>query len=115
MTPNELEMFKIKNSNMHVTYTPRPKFSSLFEIWPNFGKSALNDPKMTLTGSTSKAPICILWCFLLLALGSRGIFLNTPHRVGRFVVDARYARRRVVSSVSGRREPSDGFCARRDE
>ncbi len=26
MTPNDLDMFKVKNTNMHATYTPRPKF-----------------------------------------------------------------------------------------
>ncbi len=33
---------------------------AIFELQPNFGKSALNDPKMTLTCSRSKVPIWIL-------------------------------------------------------
>ena len=27
--PNDLDMFKVKNTNMHATYTLRPKFSSI--------------------------------------------------------------------------------------
>ncbi len=29
MTPNDLDMFKVKNSNIHATSTPGPKFSSV--------------------------------------------------------------------------------------
>ncbi len=29
MTPNYLDRFKVKNTNMHTTYTPGPKFSSI--------------------------------------------------------------------------------------
>ncbi len=29
MTPNDLDMFKVKTTNMHSIYTPRPKFSSV--------------------------------------------------------------------------------------
>ena len=54
--------------HMLTTYTPRPKFSSVsfcdepqvFELWPNIGKSAPNDPQITLTCSRLKAHICIL-------------------------------------------------------
>ncbi len=118
VTPNDLDMLKVTNTNMHATYTPedqifirfalrwaefelhpnfekkvhwmtpkwswhvqdhrymhmlttytpRPKFSSVsfcdepqvFELWPNIGKSAPNDPQITLTCSRLKAHICIL-------------------------------------------------------
>ena len=52
MTPNDLDMFKDKNANMHATNTPRgPNFRpfalrwAVFELRPNFRKSALNDLK----------------------------------------------------------------------
>ena len=52
MTPNDLDMFKVKNTNMHVTYTPEAQIfvlfalrSAVFELWRNFQKSAPNDHK----------------------------------------------------------------------
>ena len=52
MTPNHLDMFKVKNTNMCATNTPEAQISvrfalwwAVFELWPNFRKSALNDPK----------------------------------------------------------------------
>ena len=52
MTPNDLDMVKVKNTNMHVTYSPEieifVRFAlrwAVFELWPNFRKSAPNDPK----------------------------------------------------------------------
>ncbi len=52
MTPNDLDMFKVKNTNMHVTYTPGAQIFIHFTLWwavfelrPNFRKSAPNDPK----------------------------------------------------------------------
>ena len=67
MTPNDVDMFKVKNTNMHATYTPEAQlFISfalrwpVFQLRPNFGKSAPNYPKMTLTCSRSKVHILIL-------------------------------------------------------
>ncbi len=52
MTPNDLDMFKVKNTTMHVTYTPEAQIFfhfalrwAVFEFRPNFWKSASNDPK----------------------------------------------------------------------
>ena len=52
MTPNDLDMFKVKNTNMHVTYTPEAQIFvrfalrwAVFELRPYFRKSAPNDPK----------------------------------------------------------------------
>ena len=52
MTPSDLDMFKVKNTNMHVTYTPGAQIFVCFALWwavfelrPNFWKSAPNDPK----------------------------------------------------------------------
>ncbi len=52
MTPNDLDVFKVKNTNMHVTYTPDAQIFicfalqwAVFESPPNFQKSALNGPK----------------------------------------------------------------------
>ncbi len=52
MTPNNLDMFKVKKANMHVIYTPKEQTGVRFalqwavlELQPNFGKSAPNDPK----------------------------------------------------------------------
>ncbi len=56
MTPNDLDMSKVKNTNVDARYTPEGQIfvrftlqQALFELQPNFGKSALNDPKMNLT------------------------------------------------------------------
>ncbi len=52
MTPNDLDMFKIKNTDMHVTYTSKAQSfvrfalrQAVLELRPNFWKSAPNDPK----------------------------------------------------------------------
>ncbi len=52
MNPNDHDMFKVKNTNMHVTYTPEAQIFILFvlrwavfELGANFRKSAPNDPK----------------------------------------------------------------------
>ena len=52
MTPNDLDMFKVKYTNMDVTYHPEAQIFvrfalqwAVFELWPNFRKSAPNDPK----------------------------------------------------------------------
>ncbi len=52
MTPNDLDIFKVKNTNMHVTYTLEAQIFIHFALWwavfelrPNFWKSVLNDPK----------------------------------------------------------------------
>ncbi len=52
MAPNDLDMFKVKNTNMHVTYIPEAKifvhftrWLAVFELRPNCWKSALNDLK----------------------------------------------------------------------
>ncbi len=52
MTPNDLDMFKVKNTNIHVIYTPEAQIfirftlrSAVFELRPNFWKTAPNDPK----------------------------------------------------------------------
>ncbi len=51
MTPNDLDMFKIKNINMHATYTSYAQIFRPFAVWwaisdlrPFFWKSAPNDP-----------------------------------------------------------------------
>ena len=53
MTPNDLDMFKVKNTNMHGACTPGAQSfvcftlrRSVFELPPNFGKSAPNDPNV---------------------------------------------------------------------
>ena len=49
MTSNDIDMFKLKNTNMHATYTPDAQFFVCFvprwavELWPTFRKSALYD------------------------------------------------------------------------
>ena len=60
-------MFKVKNTNRHVTYIPEAQIFICFalrravhELLPNFQKSAPNDPHMTLTCSRSKTPTCML-------------------------------------------------------
>ncbi len=52
MTPNDLNMFNVKNTNMHATYTPEDQIFvpfalrwAVFELQPNIRKSAPNDPK----------------------------------------------------------------------
>ncbi len=52
MTPNDLDMFKVKNTNIHVIYTPEAQIFvhfalrwAVFELRPYFPKSAPNDPK----------------------------------------------------------------------
>ncbi len=52
MTPNDLDTFKVKNTNRHVKYKPEvqificfPPRWAVFELWPNFRKSGPNDPK----------------------------------------------------------------------
>ncbi len=54
MTPKDLDMFKVKNTKIHVIYTPqgpkchplRSKMSwAIFELRPNIRKSAPNDLK----------------------------------------------------------------------
>ncbi len=52
MTPTHLDMFKVKNTNRHVTYTAEAQIFvrfalrwAVFELRPNFRKSAQNDPK----------------------------------------------------------------------
>ena len=52
MTPNDLDMFKDKNTNIRATNTPEAQISvrfalrwAIFELRPNFRKSAPNDPK----------------------------------------------------------------------
>ncbi len=63
--PND--MFKVKNTNMYATCTPEAQIFicftlrwALFKFQPNFGKSAPNDPQITLTSSRSKVHISIL-------------------------------------------------------
>ncbi len=66
MTPNDLDMFKVKNTNMQLTYTPRPKFSSVsiydepFWVTDQFPGKCTEWPQMTLTCSRSKIPTCML-------------------------------------------------------
>ena len=64
--PNDLDMFKVKNTDMHVTYTSKAQIFvhfalrwAIFEFRPNFRKSTPND-QMTLTSSRSKVPTCML-------------------------------------------------------
>ena len=52
MTPNDLAMFKVKNTDRHVAYTPEAQIfvrfalrRAVFELWRNFRKSAPHDPK----------------------------------------------------------------------
>ncbi len=52
MTQNDLDMLKVKNTNIRATNTPETQISVRFairwavsELWPNFRKSAPNDPK----------------------------------------------------------------------
>ena len=52
MTSNDLDMVKVKNTNMHGRYTPEAQFFvrfalrlAVFELRPNFRKSAPNDLK----------------------------------------------------------------------
>ncbi len=52
MTPNDLDMFKVKNTNMHATYTPKAQIfvrfalrRTAFEICPFFGKVHRMTPK----------------------------------------------------------------------
>ena len=52
MTPNDLDMVKVKNINMHATYTAKAQIYirftlrwAIFELWHNLRKSAPNDPK----------------------------------------------------------------------
>ncbi len=51
MTPNDLDMFKVKTTSMHVICTPEAQIFvrftlwwAVFELWCNFRKSAANDP-----------------------------------------------------------------------
>ncbi len=53
MTPNDLDMFKVDNTNLHATYTPEAQIfirfglpGAVFELRPNFWESALNDSKV---------------------------------------------------------------------
>ncbi len=65
MTPNDLDMFKIKNTNMHVDTPPRPKFlpvsldEPFLSYGPIFGKVHQMTPKITLICSRSKIRTCI--------------------------------------------------------
>ena len=59
--PNDLDMLKVKNTNMHVTYAPEAQIFdrfvlrwAVFELQPNFQKSALNDPKWPWHGQGEK-------------------------------------------------------------
>ena len=45
MTPNDIDMFKVKNTNMHATYIPNAQIFVCSFLFPYFWKSALNDPK----------------------------------------------------------------------
>ena len=52
MTPNHLDIFKVKNTNMHATYIAEAQIYirfalrwAIFELRPNLWKSAPNDPK----------------------------------------------------------------------
>ncbi len=59
---NDLEMFEIKETHapgtqIFISFTPTMSCFSSYD--PILGKSALNDLKMTLTCSKSKAPVCI--------------------------------------------------------
>ncbi len=59
-------MFEVKSTHVHTTYIYKVqifvRFSlrwSLFELQPQGEKSAVNNPKMTLTCSKSQVPICM--------------------------------------------------------
>ena len=70
MTPNDHDMFKVKNTNMHSTYIPsppptvmRPKFSSVShydELRPFLSEKCTKWPQMVLTCSRSKISTCML-------------------------------------------------------
>ena len=54
--PNDLDMFKVKNTNMHTTYIPEAQIFVRFALWqagfelrPNLHKSAPNDAKVKNT------------------------------------------------------------------
>ncbi len=63
---NELDMLEVKNTNMHVTYTPEaqilPFRSTISRFWVTgqFSKKYSEWPQMTLTCSRSKIPTCML-------------------------------------------------------
>ena len=68
MTPNHLDMFKVKNTNMRATNTPGAQISVRFslrldvlELRPNFRKSPPNDPKWPchVPGQKYKHVCCI--------------------------------------------------------
>ena len=83
MTPNDLDMFKVKHTNMHATCTPRPKFSfvSLYDkqlsYGPIFGKvHCMTASRLGIHVLGNRRRSCVL-IFLLL----QGPVLTIPDRV----------------------------------
>ncbi len=66
ITPNDIDMFKVKNTNRHATYTPRgPNFCpfhstmSCFWVTAQFSEKYMEWPQMTMPCSRSNIPTCM--------------------------------------------------------